>query len=42
MRKKLQMTKTDTTLEQLTKLYSSGALTQEEYENELTKYFGGN
>ena len=42
MRKKLQMTKTDTALEQLIKLYSSGALTQEEYENELTKYFGGN
>ena len=42
MRKKLQMTKTDTALEQLTKLYSSGALTQEEYKNELTKYFGGN
>lgn len=42
MRKTLRMTKTDTALEQLTKLYSSGALTQEEYENELTKYFGGN
>lgn len=42
MRKKLRMTKTDTALEQLTKLYSSGALTQEEYENELTKSFGGN
>lgn len=31
----------DTTLEQLNKLYDSGALTQEEYKNELTKYFGG-
>lgn len=41
MRKTLRMTKTDTALEQLNKLYSSGALTQEEYENELTKYFGG-
>lgn len=42
MRKTLRMTKTDTALEQLNKLYSSGALTQEEYENGLTKYFGGN
>ena len=41
MRKTLRMTKIDTALEQLTKLYSSGALTQEEYKNELTKYFGG-
>ena len=39
--KKTRMPTADTTVEQLNKLYDSGALTQEECKNELTKYFGG-
>ena len=40
-RQKTRIPTADTTLEQLNILYDSGALTQEEYRNELTKYFGG-